>query len=93
VDHSGWILLRAWNEHATPDVFDLYPYATTTPVYVTIGGKPVRSQADGDFFLKWIAKTRAAAAANTDYNTQAERAAVLRHIDDARRAFEQRRAE
>lgn len=91
VDRSGWVLLRAWNEHATPDVFDLYPYATTTPVYVTIGGKPVRSQPDGDFFLKWIAKTRAAAAASTDYNTAAERDAVLRHIDDARRVFEQRR--
>jgi TolB protein len=92
VDRSGWILLRAWNDHATPDVFDLYPYATTTPVYVTVGGKPARSQADADFFLKWIDKVRTSAAANTDYNMPAERAAVLGHTDGARRIFEQRRS-
>jgi hypothetical protein len=87
---SGWLLLRAWNDHATPDVFDLYPYATTNPVFVTVGNKPLRSKADAAFFLKWIGKVRASAAANRDYNTNAERDVVLRHINDARRVFEQR---
>ena len=26
-------MLRAWNEHADPRVQDIYPYATTSPVY------------------------------------------------------------
>jgi TolB protein len=90
VKESGWLALRAWNDHATPDVFDLYPYATTNPVFVTVDGRPVRSNADAAFFLKWIDKVKASAAANRDYNTQTERDAVLRHIDDARRVFEQR---
>ena len=90
LNESGWLLLRAWNDHATPDVFDLYPYATTNPVFVTIGGKPVRSKADAGFFLKWIDKVKTSSAANRDYNSQAERTVVLRHIDDARRVFEQR---
>jgi len=90
VDHSSWIVLRAWNDHATPDVFDLYPYATTSPVFVTIGGEPIRSREDATFFIKWIDKVRVAAAASGDYNSQAERDAVLKHIDTARKVFEQR---
>lgn len=90
VDHSGWIVLRAWNDHATPDVFDLYPYASTNPVFVAIGGEPIRSRQDATFFIKWIDKVRVAAAANRDYNSQAERDAVLKHIDAARKVFEQR---
>ena len=91
IDESGWLLLRAWNEHATPDVFDLYPYATTNPVFVTVAGKPLRSKPDAEFFLKWIAKVKASASANRDYNSAAERDAVMRHIEDARRVFEARR--
>jgi TolB protein len=88
IENSGWLLLRAWNDHATPDVFDLYPYATTNPVFVTVGAKPPRSKSDAEFFLKWIDKVKASASANRDYNSAAERDAVLRHIDDARRVFE-----
>ncbi|HWA92164.1 MAG TPA: CehA/McbA family metallohydrolase [Rhizomicrobium sp.] len=88
IDRSGWLVLRAWNDHATPDVFDLYPYASTSPVYVSVGGAPVRSKDDAAFFLAWIAKARAAAASNRDYNTKAERDAVLGHIDAARAVFE-----
>ncbi|HTT97140.1 MAG TPA: CehA/McbA family metallohydrolase [Rhizomicrobium sp.] len=88
VDRSGWIVLRAWNDHATPDVFDLYPYASTNPVFVTVGGEPIRSKEDAAFFVKWIDKVRAVASANRDYNTPAERNAVLEHIDDARKIFE-----
>ncbi len=90
IHHSGWLLLRAWNDRATPDVFDLYPYATTNPVFVNIGDDPVRSKADAQFFLKWIDKVNVSASASPDYNTQAERAAVLKHIDDARREFQKR---
>ena len=90
VDHSGWILLRAWNDHATPDVFDLYPYASTNPVFVSVGGEPIRSKEDAVFFVKWIDKVRSAASANHDYNTPIERKAVLKHIDDARKVFERR---
>lgn len=87
---SGWLVLRAWNDHATPDVFDLYPYATTSPVYVTVGGKKQRTKSDAAFFLKWIDKVKASAAIHPDYNSGAERNAVLKHIDDARKVFEER---
>ena len=33
VEAGGWLLLRAWNDGSDPQVLDLYPYATTSPVY------------------------------------------------------------
>jgi hypothetical protein len=91
VDHSGWLLLRAWNEGASPFIFDRFPYATTSPVYVTVDGKPVRSAGDADYFIAWIDRVRHATVENDAYNTPEEKAAVLAHIDAARKVFEQRR--
>jgi len=39
LQESGWCVLRAWSEKAEYPVMDNYAYATTSPVYVTIGGK------------------------------------------------------
>ena len=39
VDNDAWVLLRAWNADASPLVFDLYPYATTNPVFVDVAGR------------------------------------------------------
>lgn len=91
VNRSGWLLLRAWNEDAHPDVFDRWPYATTNPVFIEIGGEPVRSAEDADYFLAWIERVREHTAASEDYNTEKEKQAVLAHIDAAREVFERRR--
>lgn len=91
VPGSAWVLLRAVNDHASPLVFDLYPYATTSPIYVVAGGDPVRSRDDADFFIKWMDRLKETAEASKDYNSDAERAAVLDHIARARKIFEKRR--
>jgi hypothetical protein len=88
VDRSGWLLLRAWNDGASPEVFDIYPWATTNPVYLTLGGAPPRSPEDARYFRDWIADLEAGAEADTSYNTPAERAAILEQIRSARAAFE-----
>ena len=93
VDESGWLLLRAWNDGSHPLVLDLYPYGTTGPVYVTVGGEPPRSTEDADYFIAWIDRIRESAADHPDYNTAAERAAVLEHLDAAQRVLEARRGE
>ncbi|HEX2138596.1 MAG TPA: CehA/McbA family metallohydrolase, partial [Woeseiaceae bacterium] len=90
IDGSGWLLLRAWNESSHPLVFDLYPYATTTPVYVTVDGAGPRSPEDAEYFLAWIERIRESAANHPDYNTAAERAAVLEHLDQAQRIYEEK---
>jgi hypothetical protein len=92
VNESGWLLLRAWNDGSHPGVFDLYPYATTTPVYVNIDGKAPRSREDAEYFIAWIERIRESAAEHPDYNSEAERDAVLSNLDRAEGVFEERRA-
>ena len=43
-------------------VLDGYPFATTSPIYVTLGGAPVRSPADARYFEAWIDRVAEAVA-------------------------------
>lgn len=92
IGESGWLLLRAWNDGADPRVLDIYPYASTSPVYVTVGGRPPRSPDDGEYFLAWLDRLANAAAEHPDYNDAAERAAVLADIEKARDFYGQCRS-
>jgi dipeptidyl aminopeptidase/acylaminoacyl peptidase len=91
VDRSGWLLLRAWNENAHQDVFDLWPYGTTNPVFISVGDEPPRCGGDADYFLAWIERVRQNTLASEEYNTEAEKQQVLAHIEAARAVFRQRR--
>jgi len=91
VERSGWLLLRARSDRAIEPVLDLYPYGTTSPVYLTVAGAPARSVDDANYFLRWIDRLEAAAKASRDWNTDAERAATLDLIRRAREEFEHRR--
>jgi hypothetical protein len=91
VRESGWFLLRARHDRAIEPVLDLYPYATTSPIYVTVGDRPVRSAADAEYFLRWIDRLDSAARANPDWNSESERSRALELIGRAREEFEKRR--
>jgi TolB protein len=88
---SGWILVRAWNNQASPDVLDVYPYATTNPVFVTVGGQGIVSDQDADYFISWIDRVLEAAETHPGYNNDAEREAVVSDIKQARQEFQARR--
>ena len=45
VKGTGWLLLRAWSEKAHPDLPDLYPYASTNPVYLVSPEKNSKQKA------------------------------------------------
>lgn len=91
VDRSSWIALRASSERPSADVFDLYPYAVTSPVYVTVDGKERRSKDDAEFFIVWIDRLIGYARDKAAFNTDAERAIVLENFEKARKEFERRR--
>ncbi len=91
VDGPGWVLLRAWNEHADPDIFDIYPYATTSPVYLSRQDSEPHCGKDADYFISWIDRLASAAKDHPDYNTSAERDLTLAQIEAARKVFEARR--
>jgi TolB protein len=88
VNASGWYVLRAYADHAELPVLDLYPFASTSPIYVRVGDQPVRSADDAAFFVKWIDRIEAGTRASTLWNTPAEQADVLRKLREARAVFE-----
>jgi Tol biopolymer transport system component len=85
---SGWLVLRAWNEGADPLVFDIYPYASTSPVYVDVGGAKPRSPEDAKYFVRWIERNIESASARTDWNSDKEKQRVLDYLRQAKAKFE-----
>jgi Tol biopolymer transport system component len=85
---SGWCVLRAWSEKAEYPVMDKYTYATTSPVYVTIGGKRAYSKQDADYFQAWIDRTIEATDAYPDWNSAEEKKLVMGRLREARRVYE-----
>ena len=89
ISRSGWCLLRAWSDKAEHPVLDLYPYATTSPVYVTVAGSTQKPAEDAAYFIAWIDRLIDGAKASKDWNTPAERDAVLNLLDYARKIYVQ----
>ena len=90
VEGSGWYLLRARGARPQYPVLDVYPYATTSPIYVTVGGQPVRSPEDARYFIAWIDRLRQGALAHRDWNSDQEKARTLGLINQARQEFVRR---
>ena len=90
VRESGWLVLRAWNEGADPLIFDLYPYATTSPIYLDVGGKAPQSPADAAYFVQWMDRVISAADARTDYNDAREKQDTLVYLQKARAVYAQK---
>ena len=82
---GGWVLLRAWNDGADPLLLDLYPYATTNPVWLD-GAKP-DARADAAYFVAWLGRVMEAANARDDYNDAAEKDATLAYLRAAQAKF------
>jgi hypothetical protein len=91
VERSGWYVLRAWSDRPRLPVLDLYPFASTSPIYVRVGDAAVRSREDADYFLGWLAHVEAYVRAHTGWNTPGEQEEALRTIAGARSEFERRR--
>jgi TolB protein len=87
LDASGWCVLRAFSDKAEYPILDLYPYATTSPVYVSVGGAPVRSASDATYFAAWVDRLILAARSDTSWNTEAEKESVLSMLQEARKKY------
>jgi Tol biopolymer transport system component len=87
ISRSGWCLLRAWSEQAEHPILDLYPYATTSPIYVQVAGSAPKAAEDAAYFIAWIGRLEEAVKANRDWNTEAEKTTVLKTLDDAREVY------
>jgi hypothetical protein len=63
---------------------DLYPFASTSPVYVQRGTSRQWSTEDAEYFLRWIDQAEDGLREFTGWNTAAEREAVTRQFTAAR---------
>lgn len=77
VKESGWLLLRAWSSGAHPDVFDLYPYASTNPIYLVGGTPSLKRNAASAYFVKWTQRLEKLVGESTSFRTDQEKASVL----------------
>jgi TolB protein len=88
---SGWCVLRAFTAHAEYPVLDNFVYGTTSPVYVSIAGRAPRSPEDARYFIAWIRHLSEATAAYPDWNSQAEKSAVLDTLAAAQKVYQRMR--
>jgi hypothetical protein len=79
--------LRASTEAAREEVLDNYVYATTSPIYVTIGGAAPHSPQDAKYFAAWIDRLSEAAMSYPDWNNAAEKRGVLDRLAQAKAQF------
>ncbi len=87
VSQSGWCLLRAWSDKAEDPVLDAYPYATTSPIYVTAAGSPAKPAEDAAYFIAWIDRMIEDAKANSDWNSQSEKTSTLNLLERGRAVY------
>jgi Tol biopolymer transport system component len=87
VDTAGWLLLRAWNDGADPHILDIYPYATTSPVYLDLPGGLPPDPSDAAYFAAWLDRVIADAQGRADYRDEGERQATLDYLLKAREHF------
>ncbi len=94
VTRSGWYHLRV--EGARNERFPLdagFAQAFTNPVWITVGGAPVRSASAAAYSVKWIDMLRLMAEAWPGWRSQKERAHVFAQFDEAKKIYQQRGAE
>jgi TolB protein len=85
---SGWCLLRASSDKAMYPLLDLYPYATTSPIYISVADSSPVQKEDAAYFEAWIDRMVAAAKAFQDWNNAEEKSAVLQQLTEARAVYE-----
>jgi Tol biopolymer transport system component len=88
IDSTGWCILRAFSDKAEYPILDLYPYATTSPVYVNVAGAPLHSARDAGYFLVWMERLISAAQSSAGWNDETEKQSVLTVFEKARQKYE-----
>ena len=88
ISETGWCLLRAFSDKAEYPVLDLYPYATTSPIYLTVNGSSPHPKEDAEYFITWIDQLIAGAQSNHDWNSDAEKSAVVDQFTRARSVYQ-----
>jgi hypothetical protein len=88
IEKSGWCLVRASSEKSEYPILDNYVYGTTSPIYVTVGGKKPTSREDAEYFVEWMDRTMGMAENYGYWNSEGEKEVALRRLREARGIYE-----
>ncbi len=88
IEKSGWCLVRASSEKSEYPILDNYVYGTTSPIYVTVGGKKPTSREDAEYFVTWMDRTMGMAAKYGYWNSDGEKEVALKRLGGAKRIYE-----
>ena len=87
VKGSGWLLLRAWSDQAHPDLPDLYPYASTNPIYIQSSIANHQQKMAAEYFLKWVSRIENKIN-ELAFRNDAEKQAVMKDIQNAKSFYQ-----
>jgi hypothetical protein len=93
MEGSGWIGLQVRAKPKRDPIRRPFPFAATMPVWVSVGGKPVRSREDAGHFLGLIDRTLERSMTVGPWNNQQERNETRELYEQARRRMLARVAE
>jgi hypothetical protein len=79
IDRSGWLCFRAYAQDRT--------LGHTSPIYVTVAGKPAASAKDAQYFLQWIDRLEAKLNERNRLPSPALRAHVESQLSAAREVY------
>ena len=88
IAESAWITLQAYATGAIHPIDDAFPQATTNPIWVLAGDRPVRSATSAAYFIRWIDKLTVMAEAHPGWRSEREKAHVLGQFEEARAVYE-----
>jgi TolB protein len=84
---SGWCLLRSFSDKSEYPILDNYVYATTSPIYVSVGGRTSRSPDDAKYFMAWIDRTIAMAERYPYWNSAEETKRAVAKLNEAKTIY------
>jgi TolB protein len=87
VSNKRWCLLRAMSDGSEYPILDLYPYATTSPIYLSAASANSVPGSDAAYFTAWIDRLISAADGNQSWNTAEEKQSVMKLLQDGRRVY------
>ncbi|MCS7024883.1 MAG: CehA/McbA family metallohydrolase [Bryobacteraceae bacterium] len=91
LDTSAWIAARVQGPWSRLILNDARAFAHTSPVYVLVDGKPLRSRQDAEFWLDWIDQLIARTRQRGQFESESQRKEVLALFQKARAIYELRR--
>jgi len=90
VDESGWIHVRTYGEDGVRGRMDTNKLqAFTNPVWISVGGAPVRSAGASEYGVRWIESLREQAR-DWPWRSDDEMRHMFDQLDEARSVFESR---